>query len=105
MSLVVLLSSPHAPSPCHWECPLTSGPLRLHTCPVLLGDRSQLSLGGQGSRQGQQPCGTAAHQPRWARGEGHRGGVVGQWLELLLLERRGVGQGRAGADPGSPRFP
>ena len=105
MSLVVLLPSPHSPSPFHRGCPLTSGPLRLHTCPLLLGDCGQLSLGSQGSRQGQQPRGTAAHQPRWARGEGHSGGVVGQWLELLLLERRGVGQGRAGAGPGSPRFP
>lgn len=88
---------PRMPSHATLRCPLTSGPLGLHACPVLLGSRGQLSLGGQRSRQGQQPRGTAAHQPSRARGEGHRGGVVGQRLELLLLERRRVGRGRAGS--------
>lgn len=78
-------------------CPLTSGSLGLPTCPVFLGGRSQLSLGGQCSGQGQQPRGTAAHQASRARGEGHRGGMVGQRLELLLLERGEVGQGQAAA--------
>lgn len=86
---------PIGPLPTPLHCPLTSGPLGLHTCPVFLGGHGQLGLGGQRSGQGQQPCGTAAHQPGGARGEGHRGCVVGQWLELLLLETGRVGQGRA----------
>lgn len=79
------------------HCPLTSGALGLHACAVLLGGSGQLGLRGQRSGQGQQPRGTAAHQPRRARGEGHRGGVMRQRLELLLLERREGGPGAGGA--------
>lgn len=96
MSLVLWAGQPASPSLPYTtpptnatlHCPLTSGRLSFHACPVLLGSSSQLSLGGQCSRQGQQPRGTATHQPSRTRGEGHRGGMVGQWLELLLLERR-----------------
>lgn len=97
-------TTPHPWAIATLQCPLTSGPLGLHTCPVLLGSRGQLSLGGQCSGQGQQPRGTATHQPRWARGEGHRGGVVGQRLELLLLERSRGGPG-AGGGVGCPVVP
>lgn len=65
----------------HSQVPqLTPGALGVHTGSLLLGSCCQLGLGSQSPGEGQQPSG--------ARCEGHGRGVVGQRLELLLLERR-----------------